>query len=360
MAACSVFALAAAVFLPRALATPPSNSTQAGISAMQLATELNENHHPGITAFLLTVNGERLASYNHASLVRHPPDLRSATKSITALLVGIALERGYIPSIQSRVADLLPEYRGILEQDPRKAAITVEDLLTMRSGLDCDDWTPGSPGHEDTMYEQGDWLAFWAAVPARDPPGTRFSYCTGNVIALGAIVARVSGSAVDQFAESALFGPLGITGARWETFNSGKGVDSGGHLRLQPAELEKIGELVLAEGLWGDLQIVSARWITAMTTAHTPIPERKQRYGYLWWVDETSQPDLPKTRLLIAWGNGGNFLVVMPEVRAVATFAGTRFNQPDALEPLIWLRDRVLPTLPLAAPTHLPGISSPE
>lgn len=312
-------------------------------AAESLTAELREGTHRGMTAFHLSRNGRILTAHTAPELRRTPPDLRSATKSITALLAGIALDKGLIPSLKTRVADLLPDQRTQLDADPRKAAITVEDLLTMRSGLDCDDWTPGSPGHEDTMYEKRDWLAFWAAVPAREAPGSRFSYCTGNVIALGAIIARTSGQSLDAFAQTHLFTPLGISGARWETYNWGKSIDAGGHLRLQPADLVKVGEMVLNRGKWQDRQIVASSWINAMTTAHTDIPGRKQRYGYLWWLDETSQANLPKTRLFMAWGNGGTFLIVMPELHSVAAFTGTRFNQPEALQPLLWLRDRILP-----------------
>lgn len=325
---------------------PPAEDLQA--AASRLAAEIGRGEHKGITAFVMTVDGKNVADYTAPALQRASPDLRSATKSITALLVGIALERGHIPSLRSRVAELLPDLRAALEKDPRKAAITVEDLLTMRSGLDCDDWNTASPGHEDTMYDQRDWLAFWASQPMRDAPGTRFSYCTGNVIALGAIIARTSGMPVDRFAETHLFAPLGIQGAAWERWNRGKEIDSGGHLRIRPADLHRIGMLVLAQGRWQETQVVPASWIEKMTTPHTDVPGRPQRYGYLWWLDNTKMPTLPSTRLWMAWGNGGNFLVVMPEIRAVVTFTGTRFNQPNALEPLMWLRDRLLPPIKTA------------
>lgn len=334
-------------------------------AAKRLAAETERGDHPGVLSFHLVKDGSLIAAGVERG-GRTGPDLRSATKSVTALLVGIALERGNIPSLRSRVADLLPAYRELLQKDPRKAAITVEDLLTMRSGLDCDDWQAGSPGHEDTMYEQRDWLAFWARVPARVEPGQRFSYCTGNAVALGAIVSRATGMRFDEFAARHLFKPLGIDSARWASWNRGQEIDSGGHLRLAPDDFVRIGELVLAGGLWrGDetkqgQQIVSKEWIARMTTAHTDIPGRKQRYGYLWWIDETSQPNLPKTRLLMAMGNGGNLLIVMPEISAVAAFTGKRFNKPDALEPLAWLRDRILPRVVLSASAAPPSPPRPR
>jgi len=331
------------------VSAPSSAAETFAEAAKQLAMEIQRGDHPGVLSFHLVQDGS-LVAVGVGVAGRTAPDLRSATKSITALLVGIALERGNIPSLESRVVDLLPAYRELLQKDPRKAAITVEDLLTMRSGLDCDDWQPDSPGHEDTMYDERDWLAFWARLPAREQPGRRFSYCTGNAIALGAIVSLGSGMRLDDFAAQHLFKPLGIESAQWASWNRGKQVDSGGHLRLAPGDFARIGELVLASGLWQGRQIVSKEWITRMTATHTEIPDRKQRYGYLWWIDETSQPNLPRTRLLMAMGNGGNLLIVMPEISVVAAFTGKRFNKPDALEPLVWLRDRILPRATTALP----------
>jgi CubicO group peptidase (beta-lactamase class C family) len=322
-----------------------TGSDQSAAAWTHLAGQIADGRHAGITSFHLFRDGRALAGYTSPAMRGASPDLRSATKSITALLVGIALQRKHIPSLGTRVATLLPAYRAELEKDSRKAAITVEDLLTMRSGLDCDDWVADSPGHEDTMYGKRDWLAHWATVPIRDQPGTRFAYCTGNVIALGAIVDATSGKSLDDFADQYLFGPLGIGDVRWSRYDRGKAIDAGGHLHMQPRDLLKIGELILTQGNWRGLQIVSAQWIAEMTTMHTTVPGRNQRYGYLWWIDETRQPNLPKTRLFLAWGNGGNFLIVIPELNAVAAFTGTRFNRPDALEPLHWMRDRILPNL---------------
>jgi CubicO group peptidase (beta-lactamase class C family) len=310
-----------------------------------LAEEIREGAHAGIEAFVLLRNGKVTQQAAPAAFARKPPDIRSATKSITALLVGIAIDRGEIRSLDERVVDLLPEYAELVSADPLKARMTVRDLLTMRSGLDCDDWNPDSPGHEDRMYRKRDWLRFWASAPQLRAPGKRFSYCTGNVIALGRILAHASGQRLDDYAELHLFAPLGIRSARWATWNRSADTDSGGHLRIHPEDFAKIGQLVLDGGRHGDVQLVSSGWIAAMTTAHTDIPDRPQQYGYLWWVDQIRSPGLPKGRIWIAWGNGGNFLVLMPEQRAVAVFSGTRFNRPEALEPLLWVRDRILPEL---------------
>lgn len=318
---------------------PPAVRAAAGA----IVAELGRGEHPGVTSFHLKVHGETIAAFEAPELARRAPDLRSATKSITALLVGIALDRGELASADARVVDLLPELAAAWRDQPGKQAMTVAHLLAMRSGLDCDDWDEKSPGHEDRMYRRRDWVEFWASQRQREPPGERFSYCTGNVVALGRILERATGAPVDRYAEQHLFGPLGIRGARWERWNRGREVDTGGHLRLAPRDLVRVGELLLGRGEIDGRRIVSAAWIDRITTERSEIAGRNERYGELWWLARTTRPELPATRLWMAWGNGGNFLVVLPELDTVFVTTGTRYHRPEALEPLGWLAERLLP-----------------
>ncbi|WP_161829056.1 serine hydrolase domain-containing protein [Steroidobacter agaridevorans] len=313
--------------------------------AKTIAAEVASGVHPGFESFIMQVDGVIVGRTVDPTLAKRPPDLRSATKSITALLIGIAIDRGAIPSVQSKVMDLLPSLRTAFENDPRKAAMTLEDLLTMRSGLDCNDWDPKSPGQEDKMYRQQDWVAFWSELKMRTEPGKEFSYCTGNVVALGEILADAVSMSADAFALKYLFIPLEARRAEWRYYDGKRGVDTGGHLRLEPDDLLKVGELVLARGAYKGKRIVSEAWIDAMTQERTGISGMNQRYGYLWWLDHTKDPNLPQTKLWWAQGNGGSLLMVMPELRAVMVTTGTRFNRPDMLEPMFWLRDRLLPAM---------------
>lgn len=319
------------------------NADEPPLELQLLAAEIARGEHPGIEGIAAIRNGEVLAQGQTGKLGDKGLDIRSATKSVTALLVGIAIDRGAIASVQVPVIELLPEYAESLADDPRKAQIRVEDLLTMRSGLDCDDWTKSSPGHEDKMYRRRDWLEFWAKQPMRDDPGTRYSYCTGNVVALGRILANTLDQPVPEFARAALFEPLGIEHAQWETWNRGRDTDTGGHLAIHPGDLLRIGQVVMAGGTHQGRELISASWIEAMTTAHVAIPDRAQHYGYLWWLDQARGSKLPPTRVWMAIGNGGNLLFLLPEHDFGVVFAGTRFNRPDAMEPMAWLRDRILP-----------------
>src|SRR4029077_7480723 len=154
-------------------------------------------------------------------------DTRSATKSITDVLVGIAIGEHKLSGADARVLSLLPERaRGLQNPDPRKDKITVEDFLTMSSPLECDDWNDASRGNEERMYLVEDWSQFVLNLPLRGrmhlgeqveapPYGRYFSYCTGGVFTLSEVLEKVTGTRTDRYAEEKLFRPLGITDAVW-------------------------------------------------------------------------------------------------------------------------------------------------
>ncbi|MEM9305292.1 MAG: serine hydrolase [Pseudomonadota bacterium] len=313
--------------------------------ASAIAAAITAGEADGIHGMVMLRGGERVIDAASSELDEKGLDIRSATKSITALLIGIAVDRGELSSVEEPIDQWLPGYAKHFERDAVKRAITIADLLTMRSGLECNDWDPASPGHEDRMYRKRDWIDFWIRQDIVAEPGEVFSYCTGNVIALGRILANATGRSVAEFASAHLFEPLGIEHAQWETWNRKRDIDSGGHLRLHPRDLAKIGQLVASRGMHDGEQVVSAAWIEGMTTEHVAIPNQQQRYGYLWWLDATTRPELPRTRLQMAWGNGGNYLIVLPELDTVIAFAGERYNRPDQMEPLAWVGRGILPTL---------------
>jgi CubicO group peptidase (beta-lactamase class C family) len=163
--------------------------------------------------------------------------------------------------------------------------------------------------------------------------------------AIACLVAAAVSMSADAFALKYLFVPLEARRAEWKYYDGKRGVDTGGHLRLDPDDFLKIGQVLLTRGMYKQTRIVSEAWIDAMTQERTSIPGMGQRYGYLWWLDHTKDPKLPQTRLWWAQGNGGSFLIVMPELKSVIAITATRFNKPDMLEPMFWLRDRLLPAM---------------
>lgn len=268
-------------------------------------------------------------------------DLRSATKSITSLLAGIAIDQGFIRSIDDPIHLYLKEYAAV--QTPDKDDITIRNLLTMSSGLDCNDRQPSSPGNEEKMYKKNDWNQFILNLPVVREPGDSSLYCTGGVVVLGQVIQNASGMKLDAFADKYLFQPLGITGYQWQYFNDRKDVDSGGHLYLKPRDMAKIGLLVANKGRWKQQQVVSARWIEQSTAKQTQVDQID--YGFLWWRFPF-QVNGKTVEAVTASGNGGQTIFIFPSLSVVAVFTGENYNSSNAKLPFDIVTKVILPSLP--------------
>jgi CubicO group peptidase (beta-lactamase class C family) len=308
----------------------------------RMAAELPSGH--GIHSALVVRKGKlAFEQYwdGYDSATMH--DLRSATKSITSLLAGIAVREGLIRDVSDPVlAYLGAAYPTLANDHEAKRRLSVEDLLTMRTGLACNDRSPGSPGNEERMYDTRDWVRFFLDLPVETTPGTRASYCTGGVVTLGRIISQAGGRPVPQFADDHLFRPLGITSSRWARFDDGRQTDTGGHLYLRPRDMAKIGELVLRRGDWRGAALVPAPWIERSVTARTQIDGNA--YGYLWWLGRL-QVGAEPVDLVYADGNGGQLIIVVPQYELVAVFTGGNYNSPAAARPYQLLTNYILPAV---------------
>lgn len=313
-----------------------------------IGRNLAAGEYKGITGGMLSVDGEVIfEAYAPGVDAGDRQDIRSATKSITAILVGELIEDGRLKSVKVKVADILEdEFKAIPKGDPKRD-ITIEDLLTMRTGLACNDWAEASVGHEDKMYKTRDWAAFLLSQPIAYEVGEHFSYCTGGVVLLGRVIRKLSGRDVPDYANERVFGPLGIEGAKWDSTPRGY-TDTGGHLELTLRDLHKIGMLMANGGALDrgsdSAQIVAPEWHRAMTAEHTRIHERRQRYGYLWWLD-TGDVKGKLVSLVYAHGNGGNFILIVPELNLVAAFTGKNYGKPEQFIPLQLLSREIVPSL---------------
>lgn len=248
----------------------------------------------------------------------------SVTKSVIGTLIGIAIDRGLLSGVDVPVIDILPEAAPKVVEDS-KAAMTVEDLLTMATGLDCrDSFLYGYEGLADMLASE-EWSANVLALPMREEPGTRFEYCNGASHLLSAIITELTGKPASEFAEDVLFRPLGISDVTWP--NKVNGVTVGfSELVLEPSDAAKIGYLYLREGEWDGEQVVSRSWIEAATTAHTYGGVVGQ-YGYQWWVEGAG--------ISVARGAGGQTIFVLPLLDLVVVFTAglppIHENRPDQL-----------------------------
>lgn len=279
---------------------------------------------------------------------------RSATKSITALLVGAAIDRKLIAGPQAKVYDFFRD-RSWAHRDPRKDRFTVEDLLTMSSQWECDDDNQFSAGNEERMYVSESWTQFaldlpikgyapWVRKPQDSPNGRAFSYCTAGSFLLGAIVERASGKPLSTFARETLEAPLGIGKSTWQRSSEGVGMGGGGTL-YRSRDLAKFGQLLLDGGRWNSRQVVPEPWIRAMTTVQAQAREDAD-YGYLLWRFRFDVRGVQREAWAMS-GNGGNYVFVVPSERLVAVITRTRYNQRDMhAQSQRLLADYILKALP--------------
>ncbi len=233
--------------------------------------------------------------------------LYSVTKSVTATLIGIAIDQGLLAGVDVPVVEILAD-AAPAEVGEQKASMTIEHVLTMTTGLECRDSRTYDHRGVPQMTAGDDWAANVLALPMEAEPGTRFEYCNGASHLLSAIISEVTGSSAAEYATEVLFGPLGITDFVWPADPSGTTLGFS-ELALRPSDAAKIGYLYLRDGEWDGRQLVSASWVETATTDHI-IDGYGTSYGYQWWVDDGGMR-------ATARGTGGQSIHVVPSLDLV-------------------------------------------
>ncbi len=259
--------------------------------------------------------------------------LRSATKSLMAILAGIAVDQGLIPSVNEAVLPYFDEYSDIQNIDKGKRAITVEDLLSMQSGFDCNDWDGDSPGNESKMASAQDWARFMVDLPMSSEPGTTGSYCSGNVVLVGRIIEKVTGKSLKEFADEFLFTPLGITDYQWDFRPDHSNIDNFTQAWLRPRDMMKIGILLDRRGEWNDIAVVSGEWIDYMTDAQSMIGDTP--YGYFFWLRYLVPTGDRRFEIPQMSGNGGQKVILLKEQNAIVVLTGGNYNQSSHTNDLL-------------------------
>jgi CubicO group peptidase (beta-lactamase class C family) len=246
-------------------------------------------------------------------------NMKSVSKSVMSLAVGLAIDRGLMRSVEQPIFDFFPELSDL--RTPEKDRIQLVHVLTMSMGLKWVEATPAT-GDDDNdearMHMASDQCRYVLGLPVTAPAGQAFFYSTGALALVSAVLRKATGVPLDEFIRVNLFEPLGIAHAEWERYRGE--VDAGGGLHLRPRDMAKIGQLVLAGGRWNDRQIVSTAWIEASTTAKFTATDN-QSYGYLWWLGR-ARIDGREVNWIGALGRGGQYIRIVPERDLVVAVTG--------------------------------------
>ena len=251
-------------------------------------------------------------------------NIASVGKSITSALTGIAIDKRLIPGLQTRLINYFNDY-DIENFTHQKKQIAIQHLLTMSSGLACDDWDENSPGNTMHFPNVPDDFAFTLNLPMIHKPGDRFAYCSGGANLLGEIIRRTSGQSLQAFADENLFNKIGITKNQWFVVPKPPHYEfAGGGNSLTPRDMARLGLLYLNQGKWDGDQVLSQEWVKASTTKQIATPEG-DGYGYFWWLREFNFKD-NKVTAFEASGNGGNKITVIPTLEMVIVLTGSGYG----------------------------------
>lgn len=284
---------------------------------------LGSDEHPDLKGIVILCNGQRVSeNYFNGDKAESLHDIRSATKSITATLMGIAIQRGLVHSVDDSIALYLPGLPRDGKQD-----ITIRDLLTMRSGLSADDEDPLSPGNEDNLDKSTDWLRAAYAVAVKAPPGRTYVYCSLNAFLTGVIVANAAKMPLEEFARHNLFLPLGIRRFDWARAAGGQ-TKGQGNLSIRARDLASIGQLYLDQGIFQQKRVLDSDWIEKSWAKLVPISDSDPYadfYGYMWYFrnEPTGADPAP---VHFASGSGGNKIYVVPSRHLVIAITSSAYG----------------------------------
>ena len=269
---------------------------------------------PRLHSLLASWRGEVvLERYFNGARATRAANVKSVSKSIISALVGVAIDRGMVPGPETPIRTYFPEIAK--DRDPRKRRITIEDLLTMRSGLEST-----SNRNYGAWVQSRNWVQHALAKPLFAEPGTEMEYSTGNTHLLSAILTKATGASTWQFAQDSLAKPLGFTLPRWP--QDPQGIYFGGNdMLLTPRQMLSFGELYLRHGrlsvkgsdpVTPPRQVVPRKWIEQSFVARGVSPISGNQYGYGWWMRE-----LAGHQAYFAWGFGGQYIILVPDLDLV-------------------------------------------
>ncbi|SHI59427.1 serine hydrolase domain-containing protein [Aquimarina spongiae] len=290
-----------------------------------------------ITSVLIAQKGRVLfEKYYNGADQNSKHNTRSATKTMATLLTGIAIKNGHIKSEKDKIFTYLKHKTPVEYPDPRKLEITIEDLLTMSSMLECNDFNSFSRGNEERMYPIEDWTSFFVDLPIRSYPfepkpedqpyGRSFSYCSAGSATMAEIVQKAVGMDVVEFAKQHLFEPLEIK--EYKIHYNPEGIlNTAGGSEYQSRDFLKLIQMCLNGGAWNGQQIMDKSWIQKATTPKAKVRDGVE-YGYLFWLKAFGKEQQYRSYAMA--GNGGQKVLAIPELDVVLVITTTNYGNRNA------------------------------
>jgi CubicO group peptidase (beta-lactamase class C family) len=309
----------------------------------KMETAIENGTYPNTHSLLIAQNNKIIYEHywagkdkkygTYLGIVPHGIDslhgIQSATKSIVSACVGIALQQGKIKSINQKIFDFFPEYA---KQDTGlKAALTIKDLLTMSTGLTWNEEDYNKAGNsEHLMDSASDPVGYVLSLPMVYKPGEVFTYCSGTLLVMAAIIEKTTGKTIDAFAKEYLFTPLGITNFIWSNAGINSNIiDASSGLYMRSRDLMSFGLLYLNDGRWNGKQIIPATWVKESTTPQINTHDYyNDQYGFWWWLWKDSALNKPIS-IAACLGNGGQSIFIDKENNLVVVVTAGNYRKKE-------------------------------
>ena len=278
-------------------------------------------------ALLVQKNGELVLEEYFAGFDQEQPhNLRSATKSVISALVGAAVLQGHV-RLDDKPLAVIGEAEGRTISE-HKAALTLADMMDMRHGLRCDDWDSESPGNERNIYGEPDWTTFILSIPDAEEEADA-SYCSAMPLMVGRYLEIATGQPLPQFADQALFSPLGFERSDWQwDFDlEAKEGPHGGQVHLRPRDMLRFGELYSRGGLSeADDRLLPEGWVATTFDATMPLGDWR-RYNDFWWAYEVERDGGSPVTVHMASGIAGQKIALVPALDMIVVMTGGSFSE---------------------------------
>ncbi len=313
-----------------------------GIVVIRNGMLVFERYYRGMDSPIVGGYGYGATTFDPESL----HDLRSISKTITALVLGIAIDRGWVGSVDTPVLSFFPEHADL--RTPEKERITLRHLLTMSQGLVWNEFIPWTDprNNERHLFQSSDPYRYIFEQPVETAPGEKFVYSGGSAALIAAILLKQTGQGLDELAQKHLFDPLGVRSVQWSRQRGDGQPLAYAGLRMRSRDLAKIGQILLDHGRWHGSQVVSAGWVEAATAsqiATTALPS-VIGYGYQIWRGRSLTDRNGWIQWFAGFGLGGQRLFVVPSLDLVVVVtAGLYTSSQQNWVPLAILDRHILP-----------------